>query len=256
MTNLNRFRIQSPAAGRLLGDGREDQRRGDKRTADDILRQYARRSAAGRCLVLFDATSSMQPHWNHVCGTLHQIVERLLSVQRDLALKIVAYRDDCDGDRVIEASDWSREAGTLGEFVGRVRCGGGGDWPEAVDRALSVAVGEQSAVSAVVLIGDAPPHEGRDGTAEARRLGELRRPVFPIVVGGATDTRQTFGEIARLSGGRPVDLTRLEDLYDVLSIVLAYSAGPGVMADYLKRYGGTLTAGAQRAVLMLTDGRD
>lgn len=255
MSKLTKFRVgRPPSSTRLLGDGRAASPNATS-TVQGVIEHYATRAEETGCLLLFDATSSMQPYWNHVCGTLHHIVDRLLAVHRHLALRVVAYRDDCDGDRIIEDSGWSGDADPLARFVGRVRCAGGGDWPEAVDCALQVAVNEQQPVTAVVLIGDAPPHERRDGLAEARQLKAQGRPVFPIVVGGAADTRQAFQAIASVSGGRLVDLEKLDELYDVLGVVLAHSAGPGVMADYMKRYGGLLGPGARRAVRMLTDGR-
>jgi len=253
MPDFSKFRIDARPPQRQIGDGSAP-RDAPPRSIQGIVRRYAGPKSSARCLVLFDATGSMQPYWNHLCGTLHSMVDRLLSVHPHLLLKIVAYRDDCDGSRVIVGSEWTRSAAVLGEFVGKCRCEGGGDWPEAVDRALAVALGEQDALSAVVLIGDAPPHAERNGRDEARRLGALKRPVFPIVVGGAGDTRAAFDEIARLSGGKRLDLERLEELFDVLAAILAYAGGADVMAEYVAKYDRLLTPGGRSAVRMLTDG--
>lgn len=253
MRDFSKFRIDTRPPRRQVGDG-TDTTPVPSRGIQDIVQRYATQQRSARCLVLFDATGSMQPYWNHLCGTLHRVVNRLLSVHQDLLLKIVAYRDECDGDRVIVGSEWTRDNTALGAFVGNCRCDGGGDWPEAVDRALAVALDEHD-VSAVVLIGDAPPHAERDGRDEAQRLGALTRPVFPIVVGDAADTRAAFQEIARLSGGRRLDLERLDELFDVLAAVLAYAGGPEVLADYVARFEKLLTPGGRRAVRMLTDGR-
>jgi Mg-chelatase subunit ChlD len=207
------------------------------------------------CVVLFDATGSMHPYWQNIQSAIREIVARLLSVGGRPRIKIVAYRDDCDGEQVIEQSAWCSDAEDLHRFIGNVHCTGGGDRPEAVDRALQVAVAEQEAVSGVVLIGDAPPHDGRDGRQEAQSLGQANRPVYPIVVGGASDTRQAFAEIARLSGGKMIELDNLEELYSVLSVVLAHSMGKDTFEEYLKRYQSQLTAGAQKAARLLTAGQ-
>jgi hypothetical protein len=257
MTRLSKFKVALPTRQRrLLGAQGPVNVNGRQPTFDEVVQQYQQDQVRDtRCLLLFDATSSMQPYWDHVCATLRQIVDRLLSVHSGINLKVVAYRDDCDGARVIEASGWSGDPETLTAFVGRVPCSGGGDRPEAVDRALNVAVAEKGDVSAIILIGDSPPHEGREGRDEARQLGMRRRPVYPIVVGGASDTTQAFAEIAHLSGGKMVELNKLEELYDVLGVVLAHSAGPEVLVDYMKRYDKLLTAGGHRVVRLLTDGK-
>jgi hypothetical protein len=257
MTDLNKFKISLPARrARLLPEAGSTGRAQEALTVAQVVSRYEQAPARRvRCLLLFDATSSMQPYWTHVRATLDQIIERLLPVHGDMTLKIVAYRDDCDGPRIIESSGWSADAQTLAAFVGLVACAGGGDTPEAVDRALQVAQAEQDDLSAVVLIGDAPPHPERDGCSEARALGTQQRPVFPIAVGGAENTREAFGAIARLSGGRMIDLDKIEELYDVLGVVLARAAGPSAFEGYLKRYAPSLTPGGQRAARLLTDGR-
>jgi Mg-chelatase subunit ChlD len=221
-------------------------------TIEQVVQAY---SAQPGCVVLFDATGSMQPYWQNVQSAIREIVERLLNVGGRPRLKIVAYRDDCDGERIIEQSVWSSDAEELYRFISRIICDGGGDRPEAVDRALQVAAADQEAISGVVLIGDAPPHEGRDGRQEAETLGQAGRPVYPIVVGGASDTRQAFAEIARLSKGKMMELENLEELYSVLSVVLAHSLGKETFEKYLKQYQTRLTPGAQKAARLLNAGQ-
>jgi len=256
MTDLKKHRLTLPAQTtqkQLPGVNRttSQQRRP---TIDQVMQEYSD-SRGGGCLLLFDATGSMQPHWRHVQSTIWEIVARLLEVGGRPQFKIIAYRDDCDGDKVIEQSAWCRDAEELYRFTGRIHCAGGGDRPEAVDRALQAAVEEQEAVSGVVLIGDAPPHNGRDGRKEAQSLGQADRPVYPIVVGGASDTRQAFDEIARLSGGKMIELDNLEELYSVLGVVFAHSMGKHTFDEYIKRYQDQLPAGAQKAIRLLTTGQ-
>jgi hypothetical protein len=257
MADLQKFRLVLPARNgrRLLegGGGRGPNHRGPT-TIEEVVRRYAPRPAATGSLLLFDATGSMSPYWNHVSTTLNEMFGRFLGLGEQPSLRVVAFRDDCDGDRVIERSPWSSDVGELQRFLSAVVCSGGGDRPEAVDRALRVAVDEQLPVASVILLGDAPPHEQRDGRPEAKALGTMSRPVFPIVIGGAPDTRMAFDEIARLSGGKRIDLDRLEELYDVLGVVLARSGGGEALDAYVGRHRHLLTPGGERAARLLTDG--
>lgn len=259
MGDLDRFRVRLPmttARGQLgpgCGHTAADPR---PPSVQDVLDEYSEpKGLAGGCLLLFDATGSMHPYWEHVKDTIGKVIARLLGVGGRPALKIVAYRDDCDGDRVIEPSAWSGQAAELRGFLRKVACSGGGDEPEAVDRALQVALEEQGEVSGVVLIGDAPPHPHRDGRKEAMELAKQQRPVYPIVVGKSQETRAAFAEIARLSGGRLLELDRLDELYEILGVVIAHRMGEEIFKEYLARYDRQLADGARRAARMLTDGQ-
>lgn len=96
-----------------------------------------------KVLLSLDGTGSMAPYWNEVAHTIGEITQRIFAVGGEVMVKIVAYRDHCDGPRILEASPWSTTADELRRFVGSIVCDGGGDTPEAVDQALQVALQEQ-----------------------------------------------------------------------------------------------------------------
>lgn len=182
-------------------------------------------------LLLFDATGSMAPYWNEVARTISEIVRRVFSIGGEVTMKIVAYRDHCDGPRILEASPWSQKADELRRFVGAIVCDGGGDAPEAVDRALQVALQEEQ-VSRVILIGDAPPHAAQDCSKEAQALGQKNRPVYPIVIGQCAETREAFARIARLSGGKMIELTNLDELFEFITILTVHAMGDEALRKY------------------------
>lgn len=154
-------------------------------SVEEVRAKYQRlQETETRILLLFDATSSMSPYWTEVKRTIGEIIKRTLTTAE---MKIVAYRDDCD-EKIVQSSPWAKQAEDLSAFLDTVGCYGGGDIPEAVDRALQLALEEQ-ALTRVILIGDAPPHEQRDCTKEAEGLGQKRRPVYPIVIGQSEETR-------------------------------------------------------------------
>ena len=69
------------------------------------------------------------------------------------------------------------------------------------------------------------------------------------------DIRKAFGEISRLSGGKSIELTKLDELYDVLGVVLARGMGDSAFANYLKRYQARLGSDAAAAARLLGPGR-
>jgi hypothetical protein len=254
MKELERFKFQNPqkpSRGQLpSGEARRP------RTFDDVFQEYSSPKVVQvRIMLSVDATGSMSPHWNHLKTNLDEIINRLMTGGGPL-LKIVAYRDDCDGDRIIEESAWLKDAARLKDFIAAIRCDGGGDSPEAVDSALQIALRNQDGVTSVVLIGDAPPHDNRPGLLEATELGKRHCPVYSIVVGGASETAKAFSEISRLSGGKMISLEKLDDLYDVLGVVIARGMGVTAFHDYLARYQSRLSASAaESAKLLGTGGR-
>lgn len=187
-------------------------------------------------LMLFDATASMRPLWDETAEIIQQMVKRITEAG-DVQLKCCAYRDYCDGeDDIFEASEWSLEAGPLLDFVEDVSCKGGGDFPEAVEVALRHAVGENE-VTRVILIGDAPPHREKDYREQARKLGEMGRPVFAFRVKKSPETAQTFTEIADLSGGQFADLQNYKDLLDMMAITVIHDVGgDAAVKDYAEKY--------------------
>ncbi|ASY45903.1 hypothetical protein CA262_22385 [Sphingobium sp. GW456-12-10-14-TSB1] len=90
---------------------------------------------------------------------------------------------------------------------------GGGDMPEAVDRALIAADDMQwrpEAAKAVLLISDAPPHRDAFGaTLDAvAHLREQGVRIVPIAASGVEDSAQyVMRAMAALTGGRYIFLT-------------------------------------------------
>lgn len=240
MSNLVRYK---PAASSLTGAKK-------RVSVEEVRAKYQRLQETETWIsLLFDATGSMSPYWAEVKRTIGQIVKRTLSAAQNVTMKIVAYRDDCD-EKILESSPWAKRAEDLSAFLDTVSCYGGGDVPEAVDRALQLALEEQ-ALTRIILIGDAPPHEQRDCTKEAEGLGQKSRPVYPIVIGQSEETRRAFERIARLSGGKVVPLTNIDELFDFIVILSVHAAGANALSKYREQYQDALTEGGRRLLLTL-----
>ena len=239
--------FQSPLARRQVSDDKSIIRKGERRSYEQLMEKYAKPT---RVLGLVDATGSMKPVWNKTLENIQELIRRLLEAGK-VELSWVAYRDYCDNHRIIEQSDWSDSAEYLKTFMGKITCDGGGDFPEAVEKALEVAVGEAT-VSRIILIGDAPPHEDKDYRELATQLGQLNRPVFSFVVGDHSDTQRTFAEISRLSGGVCFNLDNQEDILDLIAVtVIDEIGGQKLLGQYIKSYGSSLSPSVKSFIQQL-----
>lgn len=225
-----------------------------RKRAEDIFQKYRRRVPRSRMLGLSDATGSMTGLWDATRQQIQEMIRRIVEMGV-FELQWVAYRDYTDGSHVLEPSGWQHSAEPLLEFLRGVRCFGGGDRPEAVERGLAFAASEDE-VTRVLLIGDAPPHEDRDYRTQATALGRKTRPVHCFVVGNAKDTFAAFSEIARLSGGTAAHLRSHADLVDVVAMTAAADLqGAKGVREYVERYKAVNASAREYARLLLSDGR-
>jgi len=219
----------------------------EPRTYDQLIAKYAKPI---RIMGLVDATGSMKPVWDKTLESIQELIRRILEAGR-MELSWVAYRDYCDQHRIIEQSDWSSSVEYFQTFMDKISCNGGGDFPEAVEKALEVAI-DESDVSRVILIGDAPPHEDKDYRGQAIELGKLNRPVFSFVVGNHPDTQRTFGEISQLSSGVCFNLENHEDILDLIAVtVIDQIGGQKSLGKYLNSYGSSLSPRVKKFIQQL-----
>lgn len=243
--NLDPFKSPLARSEKSLDNSMVKQ--GKKVSYDSLIQKYSKQT---RILGLVDATGSMQPVWNQTRDSIKELISRLLKVGQ-FELSWVAYRDYCDGYRIIEQSNWSNSADEFNKFIGNITCNGGGDFPEAVEKALEVGVNEKE-VSRIILIGDAPPHEDGDYQERAIALGQKKRPVYSFVVGDDADTYRTFTEISRLSGGICSRLKDDKDILDLIAITVVDEMGGKKSLDkYVKQYGVTLSPTVQTFIKQL-----
>lgn len=242
---------QLPGGGRE-GGGAVPER---PQTFEQVYEKYeAQAKKVSKLIGLSDATGSMAGVWDATRRHITEMIGRISELGR-FELRWVAYRDYGDGNGLLEPSGWHDRARPLLDFINAIRCYGGDDFEEAVERALEFAADDPQATR-VILIGDAPPHPERDYLAQARRLAELRRPVFSFVVGQSSATARAFAEISRLTGGQSAQLTRAEDLLDVVVLTAAEEiGGEEAVREYVRRWAPRLSEDARRyAGLLLGEG--
>ncbi|MBI2875868.1 MAG: VWA domain-containing protein, partial [Candidatus Tectomicrobia bacterium] len=111
---------------------------------------------------VFDSTGSMEWVIEPVkakIASLMGVIKRLVPIAR---LGIVAYRDWGE-EYVTRMQDLTTDSRPLKEFLNGVKAEAGGDWEEAVEEALRVAIEKarwrKGSKKMIILIGDAPPHK-------------------------------------------------------------------------------------------------
>jgi Mg-chelatase subunit ChlD len=141
-------------------------------------------------LMVIDATGSMGDEMEYlkreIASIMASLAERHPGV--DTRIGLIVYRDN--GDQYV-VRDFPF-TGNVDELVRRLeaqRADGGGDYPEAMDQALSRAMDypwREDAVRSLVLVADAPPHDDRIAatwaqvqTARARRI-----QITPVAASG------------------------------------------------------------------------
>jgi len=209
------------------------------------------RKGKARIMCLSDATGSMKPVWSKAKVQIGEMVHRITAIagEGQAELKWVAYRDYSD-DKILETSDWEDKPPELMKFIEGIKCGGGGDGPEAVEIALEEA-NKTEGVTRAILIADAEPHlEGKGNTVihhkkvldtdyieEAKRLKEKGVPVYCFYMNNGKELVESFTKIAEITGGKAALFHDANTLIDVIAEnVLDDLGGDELVQVYRKTY--------------------
>lgn len=107
-----------------------------------------------------DATGSMGWVINEVKDRIEDITQIVRSLVPISRFGFVAYRDRDDPEFLTQIQPLTYSTTKLYRFLSRLRADGGGDWFEAIDAGLEVAINQSSwrsgARKLIILIGDAP----------------------------------------------------------------------------------------------------
>ena len=174
-----------------------------------------------RLLFAIDATASRQPTWDIACQLQGEMF-RATHKSASLAIQLCYYR----GFHDFFTSAWLTDSVALAGTMAKVHCEGG---HTQIGRLLRHALDEHRKVpvKAVVFIGDAI-EEKPDALCDlAGQCGLLRLPLFMFLEGREPAAKQTFSEIARLSGGAfaGFDQRSADRLARLLGAVASYASG-------------------------------
>ena len=189
-------------------------RLGKDRTITMTLPVDGRAPQALDLLLAIDTTGSMSDELAYLQAELDSIVASLRRIRpgTDIRVGLVVYRDQGD-DYVTRRFEFTRDLADLRRHLGAQQAGGGGDYPEAVDRAFAEAGRfdwRADAAKVMLHVADAPPHAERAGAAWEQALALRTRGVHivPVAASGVADDAQyLMRSMAALTQSRYLFLT-------------------------------------------------
>jgi hypothetical protein len=165
--------------------------------------------------LVIDTTGSMGDEIDYLKAEVKDISARVAADFPNVAQRwaLILYRDDGD-EYVVRSFDFTDSLTTFQSRLAAQSAGGGGDYPEAPEKALSklttLSFSQNGAARMAFWLADAPHHVGREGTMVndvllAQRLGIH---LYPIAASGADDlVEYTMRTAAEVTGGRYLFLT-------------------------------------------------
>jgi len=185
-----------------------------------------------------DATASMEKFIVQARAAIDGIIADVSAVVPDLRIGVVAYRDRVDPwlTRQVSLTD---DRYLIHNFLADLEAAGGGDFEEAVDEGLRVAIEDlpwrSGSRRVIVLVGDAPPHDNdmQRALSLARSFARDRQSVLDVLYTGARpgsepterdiSSQKSLEHIARSANGQLTNLQAGED--DLRALILDASFG-------------------------------
>jgi Mg-chelatase subunit ChlD len=165
---------------------------------------------------LIDATGSMDDEIAKLKASMRAVADQIarLPVRPDLCFGLVAYRDRGDAF-LTRTHDFTDDLAAFQGVLGRLRAGGGGDKPEALNEALHEVVHGLSwradAARMVVLVADAAPHLDYAGPQyDIDMQAALAKGIKVFAVGASglePEGEYIYRQMAQYTAGRFVFLT-------------------------------------------------
>lgn len=161
-------------------------------------------------MFMVDTTGSMGDEITYLQEELKDVVSRVKKDNGNLPIRISMnfYKDTDEEDPyVVSANDFTENVDEAQALLNAEYASGGGDFPEAVAQALENAVDEhewdEDSVKVMILVLDAPPHEGTDkqlyeALQKASRKG-IR--IIPVASSGVDKPTEFFLRAAGIATG-------------------------------------------------------
>ncbi len=235
---------------------------------------------------LFDTTGSMYHYFERGKKSIAKIVRKVAEKHSMVKFCYVAYKnhgdeDYFDGRNPFLATSFSGLPAQLESELQRVENGGGGDGLTALEcvfHYLNIrASWSPTAIKAIILIGDMPPHGVLDSISycpkendyraevkEFKRKGIKVYSVFCFEEGELGSRRKQkvqefFKWIAKETGGQYLELSEIDEVVDLLTAICMKETGNSNLEGFIAelRSMGQLKPGSnkERTLLALGDGR-
>ena len=163
-----------------------------------------------------DATGSMGDEIKYLQDELTDVIKNVADKNKDVKLYTgaVFYRDHLD-EYLTRYIDFQKESAPLMQFINEQSAGGGNDFPEAVDDALTTALDSMhwhsdARAKIIFLILDAPPHDDAKDKMQPlmKRSAAMGVRIVPVVCSGIDkSTEYIMRSLALATNGSYVFLT-------------------------------------------------
>lgn len=185
------------------------------------LNESAQKGKNIEIMLVVDVTGSMGDEITYLKYELSDVVNRIVKSFGDAKVKLALlfYRDEDDTEEFaysdfLDVTD-NKNLTIQQTFINKQKASGGGDYPEAVDEALEIAVGKQwsdNATKIIFHVLDAPPHAKTANKTRYKKAlisaAEKGIRICPILASGAdTTTEYLTRQAAVMTGGTFVFIT-------------------------------------------------
>ena len=164
-------------------------------------------------MFVIDTTGSMGDEISYLKEEIDDVIGRIKAqTNAEVTLAIMVYRDEGD-EYVTDYSDFSTDVTTQQAYLKQQDASGGGDFPEAVDVALTEAVSKQwmaQATKIIVHVADAPAHDNdvENWSKAATKAAEQGIRIVSVASSGIDKkTEYFFRSQSLVTGGVYVWLT-------------------------------------------------
>ena len=189
----------------------------DSKPVQITLEEHAEKSSILDLMFVIDTTGSMGDEIKYLKSEISDVISSISSANPNytINLALLFYRDLSD-EYVTRYFDFSTNISAQQQNLARQYANGGGDFPEAVDRALSEAVGKNwnsdSATRIIFHVCDAPPHSDQASQtlyySAIKTAAQKGIRIIPIASSGIDlATEYLLRQEALMTGGTYIFLT-------------------------------------------------
>lgn len=201
--------------GKVSVCGKEADFDGDNKEINIELDDYTEKAKKIKLMFVVDVTGSMGDELNYLENELADVVKRVAAYEDDIEfeLALLFYRDNGDREKFAyhdfkNVCDEELLSETL-EIIAAQTATGGGDYEEAVDEALELAMqkdwGEDNCVRLIFHILDAPPHSNPQNkttfTEAVLKSAEKGIRICPLICSGGDELLEYLMREAAVNTG-------------------------------------------------------
>ena len=165
-------------------------------------------------MFVIDATGSMGDEMRYLQSEIDDVIANVKenNADADITMAMMVYRDKGD-DYVTRYQDFTKDITTVQSFLAKQEASGGGDFEEAVDVALDLAISKQWSANSTKLlfhVADAPAHDQDVPSWNKTALLAASKgiKIFSVASSGINKkTEYFFRSQSLLTGGQYVYLT-------------------------------------------------